>query len=241
MVAGHLGSVLGSCSTSRRCRCGGRCATSCWPTRRWCSPAPRCGSAATSATVATSLGLKPAEEGAAGRRRGRAVARARRRLAVRLRQAGDPLRRPPPAAAGPRRARRGPARRDRRAGRRRRGPHPRAVLEPAGRRGRGGGGPRAAAPPDDAGAGRGAAAGAGQAVRRRPPHHPVRHAQPVAGARRPRRHLPAGADRPDPVPAARRPADVGPLAGRRPRGPQRLHGGLGHPRRAAARPGRPAG
>ena len=54
--------------------------------------------------------------------------------------AGDPLRRPPPAAAGPRRPGRGPARRDRLAGRRRRGPHARAVQLPpgGGDRGRGG-------------------------------------------------------------------------------------------------------
>ena len=75
----------------------------------------------------------------------------------------------------------------------------------------------------------------------RPPHLPVRHAQPVAGPRRARRHLPAGAHRPDPVPAARRPADERAPARRRPRGAQRLHAGRRHPRRAAAGPGlRPA-
>ena len=86
-------------------------------------------------------GARPADVDR-GRRRA-AVARHRRRVAVRLRPAGDPVRRPAPAAARPRRARQGPARRDRRAGRRRRGPHPRAVLQPPGRRGRGRGGPRA--------------------------------------------------------------------------------------------------
>ena len=70
---------------------------------------------------------------------------------------------------------------------------------------------------------------------------PVRHPLAVAGARRPGRHLPAGADRPDPVPAPRRPADERPAAGRRPGRRQRLHAGRRHPRRAAARPGlRPA-
>ena len=131
-----------------------------------------------------------------------------------------------------------PARRDRVAGRRRRGPHARAVQLTAGGRDRGRGGARAAAPPDHAGPGRGAAARARAAVRQRPPHLPVRHAQPVAGARRPGRHLPAGADRPHPVPTARRPADERPPARRRPRGPQRLHAGRRHPRRAPARPGR---
>ena len=51
--------------------------------------------------------------------RGRAaLARARRRQPVRLRPAGDPVRRTPPAAARSGRPRPGPARRDRRAGRR---------------------------------------------------------------------------------------------------------------------------
>ena len=89
---------------------------------------------------------------------------------------------PPP---GPRRPREGPARRDRRARRRRRRPHPRAVLEPPGRGGRRRGGPRAAAPPDDAGPGRRPAPRAREAVRGGPAHLPVRHAQPLAGARRP--------------------------------------------------------
>ena len=80
--------------------------------------------------------------------------------------------------------------------------------------------------------------GAGPAVRRRPPHLPVRHPQPLAGPRRPRRHLPAGDDRPDPVPAARRPADERAPARGRPRGSQRLHAGRRHPRRPAAGPGR---
>ena len=128
-----------------------------------------------------------------------------------------------------------------RAGRRRRGPHPGAVLVTPGRRGGGRGGPRAAAPPDHARPGRGAAARAGQAVRRATRTPPVRHAQPVAGARRPGRDLPAGDHRPDPVPAARRPADVGAAARGRPGRRQRLHAGRGHPRGAAARAGhRPA-
>ena len=50
--------------------------------------------------VATSLGLKPTErEAPSALRRRAAVARDRRRVAVRLRPAGDPVRRPPPAAA----------------------------------------------------------------------------------------------------------------------------------------------
>ena len=154
---------------------------------------------------------------------------------------GDPLRRPPPAAAGARRARGGPARRDRRAGRRGRGPHARALQLAPGGRDRGRGGARAAAPPDHAGPGRRPAARARPAVRRRPAHLPVRHPQPLAGPRRPRRHLPAGADRPDPVPAARRPADERAPARGRPGGRQRLHAGRRHPRRAAAGAGhRPA-
>ena len=62
--------------------------------------------------------------------------------------------------------------------------------------------------PDHARPGRRPAARARQAVRRGPAHLPVRHPQPLAGPRRPRRHLPARDHRPDPVPAARRPADV---------------------------------
>ena len=59
----------------------------------------------------------------------------------------------------------------------------------------------------------------------------------VAGPRRPRRHLPAGDHRPDPVPAPRRPAHVGARQGGRRRGAQRVHGGLRHPRRPAPRAG----
>ncbi len=115
------------------------------------------------------------------------------------------------------------------------------VLQPPGGRDRGRGDPRAAAAPDHARPGRRPAARAGQAVRRRPAHLPVRHPLAVAGARRTRRDLSAGADRPDPVPAPRRPADERPAAGGRARGRQRLHAGRRHPRRAAARPGlRPA-
>ncbi len=45
---------------------------------------------------------------------------------------------------------------------------------------------------------------------------PVRHAVALAGRRRARRRLPAGGDRPHPVPAAGRPADVGPAPRRSP-------------------------
>ena len=50
----------------------------------------------------------------------------------------------------------------------------------------------------------------------------------------PGRDLPAGDHRPDPVPAARRPVDVGAVAGRRAGRRQRLHGGVGDPCGAAA-------
>ena len=110
------------------------------------------------------------------RRPRRRLAGPRRGVAVRLHPAGDPLRRQAPAAAGTRRADAGPPRRDHRARRRRRRPHPRAVLEPAGRRGGRRARPRGAAAPDHAGPGRRAAARAGPAVRRRPAHQPVRHA-----------------------------------------------------------------
>ena len=195
--------------------------------------------------VATSIGLSPADRVTDGldrrrtarRRTGRRLGGPRRRLAVRLRPAGDPLRRPAPAAAGPRRADPGAPRRDRRAGRRRRRPHPRAVLEPAGRGGRRRARPRGAAAPDHAGPGRRPAARAGAPVRRRPAHQPVRHAQPVAGPRRAGGDLPAGDHRPDPVPAPRRPADVGAAAGGRQGRRQRVHDRRRHPRRAAARAG----
>ena len=141
--------------------------------------------------VAGSVGLKPTERVEAGdaraHRDGAAVARARRRVAVRLphsrRSSTSPstCRRPGRDGLGA-----GPARRDRRPGRRRRRPHPRAVLLPPRRRGGRRGGPRAAAAPDHAGPGRRPAARAGPAVRRRPAHLPVRHAQPVAGPRRAR-------------------------------------------------------
>ena len=175
--------------------------------------------------VATSLGLKPAERvdhslsdaaGRAARRtttrcRGAASTSGRRSTTAGRRSCTSPgtCRRPGRDGLGA-----GPARRDRRPGRRRRRPHARAVLQPARRRGRGRGGPRAAAAPDHPGPGRGAAARAGPAVRRGPARLPVRHAEPVAGPRRAGRHLPAGADRPDPVPAARRPADVARASGR---------------------------
>ena len=80
------------------------------------------------------------------RRRRAAVEGHRRRLALRLRPAVDPLRRPPPAAARPRRARPGAARRDLRPRRRPRRPHARSVLVPARRGDRGRGGARRACP-----------------------------------------------------------------------------------------------
>ena len=80
-----------------------------------------------------------------------------------------------------------------------------------------------------------------RAVRGRPGDLPVRDAVAVAGRRRAGGVLPAGRDRPHPVPAARRPADVGARAGGQRRGRQRVHGGVGGARRADARPGvRPA-
>ena len=62
---------------------------------------------------------RPADARTVERRRA-AVARHRRRVAVRLRPAGHPVRRQAPAAAGPRRPRARADRRDRRPGRRRR-------------------------------------------------------------------------------------------------------------------------
>ena len=82
---------------------------------------------------------------------------------------------------------------------------------------------------------------AGQAVRRGPGDVAVRHPVAVAGRRRARPLAVAGDHRPDPVPAPGRPAGRRPAAGHgRPRR-QRLPGRLGHPRRAAAGPGRRAG
>ena len=195
--------------------------------------------------VATSFGLSPADRVTTAscsrgqRRTGRQLGGPRRGVAVRLRPAGDPLRRPAPAASGPRRADPGAPRRDHRAGRRRRRPHPRAVLEQAGRRGRCRARPRGAAAPDHAGPGRRPAARAGAPVRRRPAHQPVRHAQPVAGPRRAGGDLPAGDHRPDPVPAPRRPADVRAPAGGRQGRPQRVHDAWRRPmRRCCWRRGR---
>ena len=193
-------------------------------------------------SLATSVGLKPTERVAHDGRDlpddALALGRARRRLAVRLQPAGHPLHRPAPAPAGSRRPGPGPARRDRRAGRRGRGPHPRAVLESARGRGRGRARPHPAAPPDHPRPGRGPAARARQAVRRGPPHLPLRHPQPLAGPRRPRRDLSAGAHRPHPLPPPRRPADERAAEGRRRCRRQRVHAGRGHPRGAAAGPGR---
>jgi ATP-dependent DNA helicase DinG len=101
-----------------------------------------------------------------------------------------------------------------------------------------GGGPPHPPPPDHLGPGRRAAARARRAVRRRPAHGALRHPVAVAGHRRARRHLPARDHRPDPVPAARRPADVRPAAGRRQGRRQRVHAGRRHPCRAAHGAGR---
>ena len=176
-------------------------------------------------------------------RRGRpGLARARRGQPVRLPAAGDRLCRAAPAGARSRRPQRADPRRDRGAGPGSRRPHPRAVLLDA----RGQGGHRG-----DARAvrrrhrvplpGRGPDHHAGAPVRPRPADLPVRHPHPLAGRRRARLGLPARHHRPDPVPAARRPALVGALAGHRPDGRQRLHGRVGHPRRAAPRPRAPGG
>ena len=78
----------------------------------------------------------------------------------------------------------------------------------------------------------------GAAVRPRPAHLPVRHAVALAGRRRAGLVVPARHHRPHPVPAPRRPAGLGALAGHRADGRQRLHGRLGHARRAAAGAGR---
>ena len=177
------------------------------------------------AAVATSVGLKPDERGVrcdrggsveSGTGSGR-LARARRRVAVRLRQAGDPLRRQAPAR---RRAATGSARRSST-----RSPSsstpPRAAPSACS--------PRAAPPrprprsirerlPHLTTLAQGEAQLpelARQFVER-PAHLPVRHLEPVAGPRRPRRDLPARDHRSDPVPSARRPADVGTPTGRRP-------------------------
>ena len=127
--------------------------------------------------VATSLGLKPAERvdhsiGSAdpatlasgdGDRRGGASTSGRRSTTASRRSCTSPgtCRRRAATGSAP-----GAARRDRRPGRRRRRPHPRAVLEPPGRRGGRRGRARAAAAPDDPGPGRRPAARAGAAVRR---------------------------------------------------------------------------
>src|SRR6185369_8935428 len=79
---------------------------------------------------------------------------------------------------------------------------------------------------------------AGQAVRRGRADLLVRHAVAVAGRRRPGQLAAAGRHRPDPVPAARRPARLGPAArSGRPRR-QRVHDRGGVARRPAAGPGR---
>ena len=79
---------------------------------------------------------------------------------------------------------------------------------------------------------------AGQAVHRGRADLPVRHAVAVAGRGRAGELAAARRHRPDPVPAARRPARLGPAArGGRPRR-QRVHDGRGVAGRAAAGPGR---
>ena len=175
------------------------------------------------------------------RRRGAGVDRARRRVAVRLPAAGDPLRRPAAAAARGATARRRP----------RWTSSPRWSRPPAAapwgcspRCGRPRPRPRDARAARRAGAlpGGGAHRGAGRGVRGRRGHLPVRHALALAGRRRARRRLPAGGHRPHPVPAAGRPADVGPRPGGGRRRRQRVHDGVGRPRGAAAGAGRrPAG
>ena len=128
-----------------------------------------------------------------------------------------------------------------RAGGRRRGPHAGSVLLAPGRGGGGRGGAGAAPAPDHLGPGRGAAARAGPAVRGDPHTCLFGTLSLWQGLDVPGRHLPAGAHRPDPVPAPRRPADVGPAASRRPGRRQRVHAGRGHACRAAARAGQRAG
>ena len=204
--------------------------------------------------VATSVGLKPTErvdDSPSRGRRDRAATRRRRRLPWRGIDVGSPFdygqqailyvarHLPPPGRDGL-----GQAQLDEivDAGRRRRGPHARAVLS-------------AGAPPrprprrvrerlphlTTLAQGEAQLPELARQFVERPAHLPVRHAQPVAGPRRPGRHLPAGAHRPDPVPAARRPADVARASAPPTGGRQRLHAGRRHPRRAAARPGhRPA-
>ena len=173
-----------------------------------------------------------------GRRRGSALAGARRRVAVRLPTAGHPLRGPPAAAARPGRA------------------VATACLAEIAELVWAAGGRTLGLFSS-----RRAAETAAVHVRKQLPKltilcqgdaqlseltrrfvaeeadQPVRHPVAVAGDRRARRHLPAGDHRPDPVPAARRAADRGPAAGGRRGGRQRVHGRRGHPRRAAAGPG----
>ena len=166
------------------------------------------------------------------------VARHRRRIAVRAREVGHPLRRRPSPAAGSRRHRLGrTARRDRRARHRRGRPHARPVLVDArgeGRRRDHAGPPRHPGPVP----GRGHHVGAGEAVRRRCRDVTVRDAVAVAGRRRSGPVAVAGAHRPHPVPPPRRSAaDGAPARGGRPRR-QRFHGGRRQPRGAAAGAGR---
>ena len=174
-------------------------------------------------------------------RRRRQVARHRRRITVRAREVGHPLRRRPSATAGPRRRRIGRAtRRDRGPHHRRRRSHARTLLVDAGGQGRCRGDAR-----------------------------PARHSRCCARARTPRRRWSVGSPtttphrcsarcrcgrastcqapslslvhhRPNPVPAARRSARHGPAAGHRRARRQRLHGRRRQPRCAAARPGRRA-
>ncbi len=111
----------------RRCRCGGRCATSCSPTRPWSSP--RDADARRRLLRGGQQHRPQARRAGARGRPGRAAGRPGRACPgagidvgspFDYGQQGDPLRRPAPAAARARRPRQGPARRDRRARRRRR-------------------------------------------------------------------------------------------------------------------------
>ena len=141
----------------------------------------------TSAEAAVAIDADESEPKRVSGRRGRAaVARHRRRLAVRLPAAGDPLRRQAPAAARSRRAGHCPDRGDRRPARGRRRSHAGAVLEPPRCGGRLRGAARAAPAHADPLPGRRPAVAPPGGVRRQPGRQPVRHALAVAGPRRAR-------------------------------------------------------
>lgn len=162
--------------------------------------------------VGASLGLAP--EGTM-RRRPSAVEGARRRLAVRLPEAGHSVRRQASGHAGAGGFPHRHAGRAHRAGGGRGRAHARAVLLHAGGAGRRGGAAGKAGQADPA-PGRGDARRADQELRRRPRDLPLRHAVALAGRRCAGGQLPAGDHGPDPVPAPRRPADErAPEGGRR--------------------------